>query len=198
MSRKEEILDAVIEIFQNRGIQANFTISELARNVDIGKSTIYEYFTTKEEIITEAIFKVIESSIALITNRSLSAEDMFEQAFKKEVKHVLQIAKSSSYVFEFMTPDFKGNLKEKFDGEFANRMKDIALDYQNLFIEIIGKGVQEGILQNDQLPLKGMIFASLLTGSITRIGNFNIEETKTMDLDEYVNEMYLTTIKIFN
>ena len=82
MSRKDEILDAVIEIFQNRGIQANFTISELARNVDIGKSTIYEYFTTKEEIITEAIFKVIDSSISLISNRTIAQEDTFEQAFK--------------------------------------------------------------------------------------------------------------------
>ena len=51
MARKEEILDALIEIFRAQGIGSDFTMSQLAKEVNIGKSTIYEYFKTKDSLI---------------------------------------------------------------------------------------------------------------------------------------------------
>lgn len=198
LSRKKEILDAVITIFQTKGIQSDFTMSELARNLDIGKSTIYEYFTTKDEILSEAVLQVITTAVDSITDRTIQSTDSFEIAFKKEIKHLLEMAKSSSYVFDFLTPEFRAKFSGAVHESIADRMRATAMQYQEMFIHIIQKGIKEDILHPTNLEINGNVFAAMISGSITRMGNNEVKETKTMDLDQYVDEMYRVTLHIFN
>ena len=63
MNRKDEILEAVINVFQQEGFSTDLKLSQIAEKVNIGKSTIYEYFKTKDEIYKEAILKIIQTHI---------------------------------------------------------------------------------------------------------------------------------------
>lgn len=198
LSRKNEILDAVITIFQEKGIQSDFTMSELARHLDIGKSTIYEYFKTKDEILSEAVLKVITTALDSITNRMDTSSLSFEESFTSEMKHLLEMAKSSSYIFEFLTPEFRGKLSGAIHESIGDKLRMTAKEYQNIFINIVQKGIAEGLLHPTNLELNGNVFAAMITGSITRMGNVEVKETKSLDLDQYVEEMYRVTIQIFN
>ena len=64
MSRRDEILDAVISKFQEEGFSTDLTISQIANKVDIGKSTIYEYFKTKDDVFKEALLKISKENIS--------------------------------------------------------------------------------------------------------------------------------------
>jgi len=198
MSRKTEILDALIDIFKTKGIQSDFTISELARKVDIGKSTIYEYFNTKDEILAEAFYRIFEKAITSIREREVNPTLTFEQALKDELRFVFNLASSSSFMFELLTPDFHDNVPNSLKGSFANEMKLTAKHYETTFRSIVLKGIEEGVLQNDNLPIKGMLFGSLISGSITRMTNFNNMEIGDFDMEQYIDAIYQTAIKLFN
>ena len=52
--KKQEILDATIKIFAKKGFKAT-TLDEIAEKSEFGKGTIYNYFSSKEEIYKEII-----------------------------------------------------------------------------------------------------------------------------------------------
>lgn len=51
--RRETILNAALEEFSRRGV-AGASISDIAARAGIGKSTVYEYFTSKSELLLAA------------------------------------------------------------------------------------------------------------------------------------------------
>ncbi|MDO4813379.1 MAG: TetR/AcrR family transcriptional regulator [Eubacteriales bacterium] len=51
--RRFEILQAACEEFQSSGLQET-SVADIARRADVGKSTIYEYYPSKEELVKEA------------------------------------------------------------------------------------------------------------------------------------------------
>lgn len=51
--RKTDILRAACCEFQDRGLQET-SMADIARRADIGKSTIYEYYPSKDELLREA------------------------------------------------------------------------------------------------------------------------------------------------
>ena len=54
-SKKELIFAVVINHIKTTGLLSGLTISEIARKADIGKGTIYEYFSSKDELFAETM-----------------------------------------------------------------------------------------------------------------------------------------------
>ena len=50
--RRQDILSAALETFFEKGVETA-SMSEIARRAEIGKSTIYEYFPSKNELLLE-------------------------------------------------------------------------------------------------------------------------------------------------
>jgi len=50
--RKEEILNAALELFAKQGI-SHTTMQDIARKAEISKGLIYNYFTSKEDLLNE-------------------------------------------------------------------------------------------------------------------------------------------------
>lgn len=53
VQRRLEIMQAACEEFRHSGLQET-SVADIARRADIGKSTIYEYYPSKEELVKEA------------------------------------------------------------------------------------------------------------------------------------------------
>ena len=174
MARKEEILDALIDIFRNQGVGADFTISQLADKANMGKSTIYEYFKTKDDIMNDAICRVFDESTKAIFQREIPSDSTFEQAYKGEMHYLFNIAINSQFLFNFLTPKFMKSFPVETREDFKSRMKDVASHYEKRFADIFIKGVTEGVISNDNMPIKGLLISSLVSGSIMRFANANM------------------------
>lgn len=59
VARRADILAAARQVFARRGY-ANATLDEIAARAEFAKGTIYNYFTSKEEIFLEAVASVID------------------------------------------------------------------------------------------------------------------------------------------
>lgn len=66
--RKQEIIDASVKLFAGKGFN-NTTLDEIAASSEFGKGTIYNYFSSKEEIYS-AIVEDVSKNLKQIINRA--------------------------------------------------------------------------------------------------------------------------------
>lgn len=59
MSREQDILDAAIKIFSEKGYSAA-TTSEIAKEAGIAEGTVFRYFKTKKDILKSVMIRLIE------------------------------------------------------------------------------------------------------------------------------------------
>lgn len=68
MPKREQILDAAATLFAEKGFYAA-TVEEIAGRAGIGKSTVYEYFSSKDHIFQETLKEGLESYMDAMKGR---------------------------------------------------------------------------------------------------------------------------------
>jgi AcrR family transcriptional regulator len=197
MSRRDEIIDALSEIINSQGLNTNFTIGELAKKVDIGKSTIYEYFNTKDELIRETMFKLLSSSMQQINKRSINLTSGFKENLINEITFVFDLVCQGSHIFKFLTPEFKETIPDSLREQIMKKFLETTKQYEKLFKQIIEQGINEGYLNSDNLEMKNILFNSLLSGAITYVSKGIHGMVKKVDIEDFIQNLYDTILKIY-
>jgi AcrR family transcriptional regulator len=110
--RKQNILKAAEKRFSRHGLNKT-TLNEIARDLRIGKATIYHYFTTKEDLF----FKTIEWEIDLYIEDLKSIFTGEQPAIKEKLVEYFNL-KSSLYskyklIYEVLSNALKEEVSEK-------------------------------------------------------------------------------------
>ena len=197
LARKDEILDALIAIFRKQGIESDFTMSQLAKEVNIGKSTIYEYFKTKDEVLQQAIIRVVDEAVDSIHNREVIEGD-FEKQFKSELYTLFNIAFNSRFLLNLITPGFKRQMKENHRREMTDKVQGISKFYKARFMSIFMKGVMENKLNPVLLEENNLVVTSMVIGSIMNLANANVEIADNLNVNEYISKVYVAIVKLCN
>jgi len=71
--RKQEIIDASVKLFAGKGFN-NTTLDDIAALSEFGKGTIYNYFSSKEEIYSEIVEDVSKNLKQIINQADKAAE----------------------------------------------------------------------------------------------------------------------------
>lgn len=194
MNRKQEIIDAVLEIFSEKGFTNDFTMSKLAQKLDIGKSTIYEYFNNKDEIIEAAIYQYFESRLQKV-NVVADINDLpFEEAFKTQMTILLNVAQESRSILEALAPGFVQKLPESMRGDMKKRVEETRNRLQVRFVSFFEKGVSEGVITCGFNPTLGLMVTSLVVGSIMVFSDTRVDT----DVTTFVDELYNNVMKILH
>ncbi len=194
MSRRDEILGAVISKFHEEGFSTDLTISEIANIVDIGKSTIYEYFKTKDDVFKEALLKISNENIEEVINIE-GIEDMnFEEAFKLQLYKIIDVSCKSRMIYQIFSKDFIHRMPLTIREELKQKMEDTKEIIEKRFVLIFIKGVEEKLLNIDPNPSTNLVFSSLIVGAIFRYSNSNQE----IPLQEFINTIYMSVLKLGN
>lgn len=80
---RERIIEAALTAISEHG--ADFHMDDLAKNLHISKRTLYEYFSSKQEIIKTALMSIsqdmYEKHVRLVEDKTLSAEEKLLRFF---------------------------------------------------------------------------------------------------------------------
>ncbi len=87
MNRKIQITDAATECFSHFGYKAT-TMDQVSKNAQVGKGTIYNYFSNKEELLQEIIQSVAEEMRDVAQN-AIKLEQSFIDNFSDVLHHVV-------------------------------------------------------------------------------------------------------------
>ena len=79
--RKKQILTSAIKVIGERGFQ-NATISEIAKNAQMGDATIYEYFKSKEDLLLAIPLEMNKELIPQIEDHMMGIKGAFNKLRK--------------------------------------------------------------------------------------------------------------------
>lgn len=198
MNRKEEIIKAVIDIFKEQGVSGEFTMSALASKLDIGKSTIYEYFKTKDEILTEAILYMIEHSIEQLLSRETIEYSSFEESLKAELNYMFELAKESHLLVSALAPKMKDSISKTCRIQIQEKLGKVNQFYTSKFTSIFVKGYEEGVFSRVGNEYDEAMISAMIAGTVVMISNKYVTMFKDLDIEEYTQKMYNTILLILN
>ena len=201
-----EVPEKVLLIYQavpqmlKEGADINtLKVSEITERAGIGKGTAYEYFSSKEELITRALLFYIEKKVNDIENISESQNsfpdkihavlDYVEQNFD-DIRGFCMLVRIGTGSYEISEPlkNEYERMQETFD---CHRM-------DHLIDRMIEQGRQEGILTENNTFLCRMAFASqmmMYTAALLQQEKADLNVPETEKLKTFV---YHALVKSLN
>ena len=187
---RSKILVAAQEVFTRYGF-GKTTMDDIAREMGKGKSSIYYYFTSKEDIFRA----VIDKELVLMKTRILDAVSSKKDSREKlkvyviERMHGVQSFKNLYTVIrnEFTTQrDFVDQTRQQTDQDEISIVKDI-----------LDQGVEAGIFNLEDTYLTSIAIVTALKGMeipllITETGSENLLEQR---LDRLIDVLFYGIIK---
>lgn len=148
--RREEIINAAEKVFFEKGLQVT-TMDEIAEKAELGKSTLYLYYKSKEDlylavlmrgsdILYQTFQKVVNSGEPTIKQVAGLGEAYYD--FFKQYRNYFRMF----YFFE--NPQMHRQVSEEMMGMCSENNGRI----WKLIVDLIQKGMNEGVIQHNINP----------------------------------------------
>ncbi|GAB5527321.1 MAG: TetR/AcrR family transcriptional regulator [Roseivirga sp.] len=143
--RKQQILNASEKVLVHRGIE-KFTIDQVAEEADVSKGTVYKYYKSKDQILSE-----------LSVNSLSMMHEVFEEAAGKESNAIdkLQAICMASYRFNNSHKQHYELIQLMERPDFNIKMEDymrVSYSIQALTDNIVRQGIKKGEIDSDYDP----------------------------------------------
>lgn len=192
-SKRFEILMAAMQVFARKGV-AGSKMTDIAETAGIGKGTVYEYFTSKEEIFALAFQYFFQDIQQKIQETFKKTEDPIEK-----LKLVIEV---SLHEFLESSPDLAGIMMEFWAEGVRNKDKNIlaTMDikgiyqmYRKLLAGVIQEGIDRKIFrQTDVMALAAVLIAAfdgIFLQWIMEPGIIELRKVSTVLLDSFLHGM---------
>ncbi len=153
--RRHEIFGTSVKLFLKNGFQET-TMREIAEEAGIGKSTLYDYFRTKDEILVWGVedeFMDLTTAAQEIAALPLPAVERLRKAMKN---HVQMLAGSRDF---YLKLSFE---VQRLSLETQRRIQVRRHQYQDLVRQLIDEGIKEGSFRKvDSLFVARMLIVAV-------------------------------------
>lgn len=107
-NRKIQIIEAAIKRFNKHGL-AKTTLDEVARDLRIGKATIYHYFDSKDELYFATLNFRIDQYIEDIRNILNNSEKPYEERLMEYFEYKTKFDETFNLIYNLMIEVLRGN-----------------------------------------------------------------------------------------
>jgi len=194
--KKELIYDEVLSMLNDRVDYKSITLSEVARRCDMGKSTIYEYFKSKDEMVFNSIIFYLNKMIKFFS--SSFQISTFRTSLKTFMKAVIITMKANYWmVMPWTFTDFYAPFLSEEDADIiTNTLQKCREVIYSLFIEICEKGEDEGTLFEYSDSALNFAFNGVI-GSLSEEvdSKFDLESQDSID---FINDLCSGVVKQLN
>ena len=142
MDKKEQIINAAIEVFAKQGLEKG-KIADIAKVAKIGKGTVYEYFKSKDEIFRAIEKMYIFDSIDQINNLTQSKKsptEKIEEIVSYSINMHTVVGDTALILAELWAQHGRGQLHDHKDSAFA----DMYSDYHSAVLDVLTQGIKIG------------------------------------------------------
>ena len=158
--KRSQILDAAIRIFAQRGVK-NTKIADIAEAAGIGKGTVYEYFQSKDEIISASFRYFMDTMGETIGRRVSKLTDPLDKlmAFFSGWADILE-GELMGYIEVVLDFWAEGIREDK--GVLAFNLAELYAEYRAMVEQLLDDCVAAGGIR----PVDTRITASILLGTM--------------------------------
>lgn len=156
-SKEQLIIKTAQELFARFGFKKT-TMDEIAQKAHIGKSTIYHYFESKEELFRTIVEKeshILFQKIEEAVSKAPGAQEKLRAYVITRMQHLKEMA------------NFYSVLSEEYLEHYAFIEKVRQQDFQReteMVRAILKEGVEAGIFYVEDIPLTGFAIITALKG----------------------------------
>jgi TetR/AcrR family fatty acid metabolism transcriptional regulator len=184
-SKRDEILKHAMIVIGSRGFQ-NATISEIAKNAQVGDATIYEYFKSKEDMLLAIPIAVTEELISEIGEHMMGIKGAFNRLRKFVWWYLNFFEKNPEYACIVL-------LELKTSRTYiSTEAYQAARTFYQIPLDIIKKGQEEGEIRKET---SCYIARSLCVGVIEHITIRWLLKDRKYSLTQYADDLTDLLIK---
>jgi len=156
-SKREVILDVAADVFAANGFYRT-KMEDIAEKANIGKGTIYEYFSGKTELFKEMLLSVADSYLQALKEEIKRGKDIREKLCNIFLLH-LEFLDKRRYMMHMMFYQIPPLEKDLWQA-FGQKEKD----YYNFLYQIAEEAVQRKEVCSSRVPalvyaISGVLFA---------------------------------------
>jgi len=157
--RRHEILAKTVHLFVNNGFSET-SMREIAETVGMGKSSLYDYFATKDDILLWAVedeIKDLTITALDIASQPISAIERLRQIMQKHLEYLIS------------NKDFYLKLSfevQRLAIESQQRIQVRRHAYQDLIRRLIDDGIREGSFRTVDSLLVARLLITALTPTV--------------------------------
>lgn len=154
--RRREIFEAAVHLFAEKGYTET-SMREIARAADCGKSTLYDYFETKDDILLsyfEDEIHTITRRVEEIVREDLPAEEKLRRVLQTHLEYLL--ANKNFYLR--LTIEV-----QRLALQSQQRLQATRHVYQDLLCRLIQEGIQAGSFRPVDPFLAMRVILAMLT-----------------------------------
>ncbi len=184
---KNKILDCTIDMLKS-GDMDTLSMSKIAAKAEIGKSTIYEYFLSKEELVKSALKREID--ISLEDFLSVEMGKTLYDSYYAHMKKGLEIAEDAIKLVGFPNSN---NISFMNKEEIEEMVSGALLPVFERLVEIYNQGVEEKtITPKRDFSDKLYVLAGFFKGMLLEKYKHNIPD------DEFLSDLYENVLILVN
>jgi TetR/AcrR family fatty acid metabolism transcriptional regulator len=156
-----------MEVFAGQGIN-NFKMINIAKQAKIGKGTIYEYFTSKDDLIAACFGQFLEEYESFFSRKIEEISDPADKIrafidlsfdFFAQKKEILRV------VFDFWSV----LVLESRDKSIRNGFYESYLEFMNHIASILNEGITRGIFKPVDTKLVASILLAMMDGILFQV-----------------------------
>ncbi len=194
MNKREKILEKVLAILSQNDTEKSLTISNVAREMDIGKSTIYEYFTSKDEMIEEAMRLLLKKNRESLIDESELEELSFERAFKNHMRRSLDLAKSNEIIRNFAHHPEVIKLPKSTKEAMMMTIIEHNTHLEKSLIDMFDKGEREQLLRGPLSQKRFRTIEAMILG-LHAAFSWQLDD---WDMETQIDDLFESLIMIYN
>jgi len=156
-SRKAIIYREAAGLFREKGYRAS-TLREIAKRSGVQGGSIYYHFRSKQDILYQIMDFTMNALIKNLKKEIKGEKDPLEE-FRKAMRFHIEYHINHLNETRASDEEIRSLNKENYDSIIARRH-----NYADIFIQILKKGVQNGVMNIDNLKLTSMAVLQMCTG----------------------------------
>ncbi|MCF6093632.1 TetR/AcrR family transcriptional regulator [Microaerobacter geothermalis] len=140
LGKRESILYSAFNIFSEKGFHMT-KIEEIAQHAGVGKGTVYEYFSSKEELLREMLKESILFYVNHVKNQ-MEAETSSDLKIRAFLQSHLQLIEKNKNMEQIFTRDF-GFVNE----ELRKWLREQKKEFLRYIETVIENGIKNGVFR---------------------------------------------------
>jgi AcrR family transcriptional regulator len=183
---KDRILSAVVSYIKE-GLTDQISLAKIASDAEIGKSTVYEHFKSKEEMIEET-YRYLLSQYESILLKDIS-EMTFKGAFIEQLERNLIVMEDARTIMD-MLMNHHADQFYKFGKSLEPRVLELQNKIASRFESIMKLGVIEGVIApRIPKPYDRYVIQAIMTGLMFQYVNQKMEIERDQLLELIYSEV---------
>ena len=196
-SEKEiAIFNGIIALMEKGANPYSIKVSDIAKEADVGKGTIYDYFTSKEEAISQAILYNIQAEIEAAYSR-IRRKNGFKEKFYEILHGIAECVDNNISTFKMLLS--VGGTQEFYEylSDYKCNLSEHVSRINELYGHLLKTGIKEGVIARGENPYyQTMAVSSTIIGFTQYFGQRNLG--LDISIEDAMEASYKLLIKALN